>query len=363
MVRTLLLVSLFAAPLGAQAIVPAQPATPAPGPVRPVVPARAPATRPSPEELHQQAYQFMLAGKFDKATPLLNRAYNETPAQGGRRGRSLVLNRANLDLVQRANPMRGIKDVYEYMARETGPDEEASNLLGSLLDVASRTPRLKDGPIYADAFREFARREPTLERHRPGFKRWGAKWITEKEYDDIKARDKELEIAITEQAAVLNRVGENIKSTTVQYDSVYKQVQAYGRHGHSSGTGIGTGTGIVRRTPTINGLNETITNAYDCPYCRAMNDANQTARELYAELQALANQQKREQARYDEMKGRLTKPTWPARYAPVDPNAPPPKPPETPLPAGATAPVEPVVASQPESPPASQPTQQMELIR
>src|SRR5688500_4920332 len=101
-----LVVSIAAASVSAHVVAPAAPAptvppgrAPAPilatSPQPASRPALSPATRPSPEQLHAQAHEFMRQGKFDKATPLLNRAYKETPAS--ERTRALVLNRALLD--------------------------------------------------------------------------------------------------------------------------------------------------------------------------------------------------------------------------------------------------------------------------
>src|SRR5688572_1795217 len=131
MVRTFALVVLLAAASASAQAVPPLPPTqpvPQPGSIQPVParspqptsrPALSPATKPSPEQLHAQAYDFMRQDKFDKATPLLNRAYKETPPQ--QKTRALVLNRALLDLVQKTNPMRAIKDVYDYMAANSNP--------------------------------------------------------------------------------------------------------------------------------------------------------------------------------------------------------------------------------------------------
>jgi hypothetical protein len=184
-----------------------------------------------------------------------------------------------------------------------------------------------------------------LERYRPGFKRWGPKWISEKEYDDIKIRDRELEAQLTEQAAVLNRVGAEIKTATAQYNTAYAQALGFSNHVHVSGNP----NGLKKKPTSIYGLNQVVTDANDCALCRAMNEATSTANDLGAELQALGKEQTREQARYDDLKKRLTKPTWPARFPPIDPNAPPPKPPDN----LANVPVDPAVAPAPVPAPAT----------
>ena len=298
--------------------------------------------------------------KFDKASPLLNRAYKETPP--AQKTRALVHNRALLDLVQKTNPMRAMKDVYDYLATNSNPDEELSNLLGSLLDVAAQTPRLRDGPVYADAFREFARREQALERQRPGFRRWGPRWIGEAEFKQIKQRDTELEAEIAEAGKALERLNIDLQSLTKQYNKVATEAQAFAYHVH------------VRRhnDPVI---------VRDCPRCTAAYNAQQSMNDIYPELQSATAAAERQRNKYEGLKQKVVKPQWPRRYEPIDPAAPPPAPPQPPPilaaptpatpapPASAITPPPAPAATPPASPgfsttPATtQPTQSTELIR
>jgi len=249
--------------------------------------------------------------KFDKATPLLNRAYNETPA--AQRSRPLVLNRALLDLVQKGNLPRAIKDLSQFFARNPAPDEEASNLLGSLLQLAADNPRWRNGPIYADAFREFARREAVLERHRTGYKRWGPKWITQAEFDEIKRKDRELVEQINEQGAAMERIRMTVQTLTVQYNEVANKARGFSNHAH------------VRR------YNDPIQiNPQPCALCAAMAEATQSLNDITPELHAASKDLERATVKYQALQLRTVKPIWPTRYAPIDPDAPPPKPPEHP---------------------------------
>jgi len=249
--------------------------------------------------------------KFDKATPLLNRAYNETPA--AQRSRPLILNRALLDLVQKGNLPRAIKDMSQYFARNPAPDEEASNLLGSLLQLAAENPRWRNGPLYADAFREFARREATLERHRPGYKRWGPKWLTQAEFDEIKRKDRELNAQITEQGQVVSRINMTVTTLTDQYNTAATRARGFSNHVH------------VRR------YNDPIViNPTPCPVCAAMAEAAQSVQEISADVNVASGELQRANTKYQQLQLRAAKPTWPTRYPPIDPDAPPPKPPEHP---------------------------------
>jgi tetratricopeptide (TPR) repeat protein len=286
---------------------------------RPVSP---PATKPSPAELHAQAVEFMRQEKFDKATPLLNRAYNETPA--AQRSRPLILNRALLDLVQKGNLPRAIKDLSQYFARNPAPDEEASNLLGSILELASQNARWRDGPLYAEAFREFARRETTLERHRPGYKRWGPKWITQGEFDDTRRKDDDLMVQIADQGEVVRRITLTVTTLTDQYNTAATRARGFSNHVH------------VRR------YNDPIViNPTPCAICAAMAEAAASVRDISADLNVATGELDRATRTYKQLQTRAVKPTWPTRYSPIDPNAPPPKPPEHPALAALAATTEP----------------------
>src|SRR5438045_1545419 len=75
-------------------------------------PTAVPATRPSIEQLHAQAYQLMRAGQYQKAAAPLEQAYRAKPA--AEQGRALLLNHALLDVMQKINAMRAVKDLRDY---------------------------------------------------------------------------------------------------------------------------------------------------------------------------------------------------------------------------------------------------------
>jgi hypothetical protein len=322
MIRTFLAAVVLAAPIAhAQAGVPTtptqalpqqpQPPPPPPQQQQPAPRAVAPATRPSPLQLHEQAVAFMREEKFDKATPLLNRAFNETPP--AQRSRPLILNRALLDLVQRTNLMRGIKELNQYFTRNPAPDEQASNILGSLLELAAENTKWREGPIYAEAFREFARREAVLERHREGFKRWGPKWITQAEFDEIKAKDRELMEQITAEADAVNRLRATFATLSEQYERAATQARGFSNHMH------------VRRYN-----DPVVINPRPCAACEALRVAQESVLDLNADLKAADGELRRASSRFATLQSRVTKPQWPRRYDPIPVDAPPPAPPQHP---------------------------------
>src|SRR5437016_1612499 len=120
--RSCVLLMILAASASAQAIAPS---------TRPVSPA--PATRPSIEQLHAQAYDLMRAGQTQKAGVLLEQAYRARPL--AEHDRALVLNHALLDIQQKVNAMRAAKDLREYLRLHPEPDDQATNLLGAALQL------------------------------------------------------------------------------------------------------------------------------------------------------------------------------------------------------------------------------------
>ena len=288
-------------------------------PATPTTPA-APATQPSPQDLHAQAYQFMRAGEFDKATPLLNRAYNLTPPP--QRTRALILNLALLELVQKHSVLHGIRELYGYMARNPKHDEAAMNIMGSSLNLAVDNPKWRDGPIYSAAYREFSRREIAMEKLRPGYRRWGPRWITEEEWQEIKRKERELIRQMAELSEKMARLDSDMKSATAQMATARRRVSAFGGHSHGTDTNVPVYIAGCITCEQIEGVRTIV---------------NQLMEDIHAETMEISGDKKR----YDELKKELEKlkPEWPAAYDPIDPAAPPPPEPANP-PLPATAPIE-----------------------
>ena len=311
------------------AALPASPRPSASSPPPPSSPARTvtptppptPATKPSPDQLLAQAYAFMVDGKFDKASPLLNRAYNETPP--AQRSRPLVLNRALLDLVQKANVVRGAKDLTEYFAANQKPDEEASNLLGAILELVANNSKWRDGPIYSAGLREFSRREAVLERAHPGQRRWGANWITEEELQGIKQKQKDqAEQAAAAYELVVRRTTD-LQSIRAQLEHARTQYGGFRFHRHV-------------------GAQQYFSN---CPQCMALFEARNSMNELGVEFDTGTARLQAAQRDYDRLQKRQIKAEWPTRFPPIDPAATEPPPLPTPPPQGLTATTKPTATT------------------
>ena len=124
-----------------------------------------------------------------------------------------------------------------------------------------RTRSWRNGPIYVDAFQEFARREAVLERHRPGFKRWGPKWITQAEFDEMLAKDRDLMQEIYDQGRLINRLNLSVTTLGEQFNTAATRANGFSNHVH-----------IRRHNDPI------VINPPPCPVCAAMYEAGQSAR-------------------------------------------------------------------------------------
>jgi tetratricopeptide (TPR) repeat protein len=123
--------------------------------------------------LHGIGIAYLALGRYEKANDPLDRAY-PSPL----RGRSLTLNRAILDLVQKVSIAHGIKELKDFIAREPAPDELALNILGAALGQVSNDERLYQGQFIQGVVQFYEQKGKELEAaHANGEKRWGTEWM------------------------------------------------------------------------------------------------------------------------------------------------------------------------------------------
>jgi tetratricopeptide (TPR) repeat protein len=116
---------------------------------------------------------YLALGRYEKANDPLDRAY-PSPL----RGRSLTLNRAILDLVQKISIAHGIKELKDFIAKEPAPDELALNILGAALGQVSNDERLYQGQFIQGVVQFYEQKGKELEAaHGNGEKRWGSEWM------------------------------------------------------------------------------------------------------------------------------------------------------------------------------------------
>jgi hypothetical protein len=162
---------------------------PAPSTLATVRPARAaqPSSSPrSAQELHAAAIALMQQGQFAKARVPLEQAYDQTPP--AQRARPLILNRAIVDVAMKTNAMRAVRELSDYLRARRDADVMATDIFGAALNLGANNPKVKAGPLWQSAFKEWDRRNYELEHARPGYHRFGAKWIDEQDYLDLQAQ-------------------------------------------------------------------------------------------------------------------------------------------------------------------------------
>jgi tetratricopeptide (TPR) repeat protein len=154
-----------------------------------------PATDPlRVQTMHGLAIAYFQAGRVDKAGEVFktNDTLDKVLAAPATAPRSLVVNRAVLDLTQKFNIMRAIKTTKDYLAAHPNEsDEVLVNLLGTALDEAS-DERFATTPLFLEAQKFYDQQSARLEESRRGEKRWGVEWVSQAEFDDRTADRKRL---------------------------------------------------------------------------------------------------------------------------------------------------------------------------
>jgi tetratricopeptide (TPR) repeat protein len=126
--------------------------------------------------LHGIGIAYLALGRYDKASEPLARAYPSSL-----RGRSLTINAAILDVVQRVNVMHGIKELKDYLSSQSAPDEVALNVMGASMGLAATDERLWQGQFFQQMGRFYEKKNAELEATRPGQRRWGTEWLPVKQ--------------------------------------------------------------------------------------------------------------------------------------------------------------------------------------
>jgi hypothetical protein len=283
--------------------------------------AAAPATRTAPapppsredlDALHRRAVEFMRANQYDKAGVLLEKVYAATPP--AERSRKLVLNHAILDLTQKRLVIRAVKDLTEYLVTHRDDDEFATNVLAAALNVSADNPRWKRGDVWQNAYREWNRRNFNLDRSRPGYRRWGAKWITEAEQAELDARRAKLQGQIEDTREFISRTSFHIESLLAQQANARDVVQQTDQ--------IRKWLWQVRANPTASPMDQARANYSDQAVRQNQWEAAAEAWKLDREARDAVRELGVAQVRLKELQGSFPKPEWPTRFQPVDLDAP-----------------------------------------
>ena len=169
------------------------------------------------DDAHRQAVALMRAGRYQQAREIFDRLYRIS-SPPSTRTRAFVFNHAMIDLTQKKLAMRAVRDLDSYLRSHPESDEPMTDLLGACLNaaVASTGDRVKRSPLWQSGQQQWLAQIVKLARSRPGFQRWGAKWITDKEYQAIEAKRNAISDEIRQQAESIARLAKEGELLMVQ---------------------------------------------------------------------------------------------------------------------------------------------------
>jgi hypothetical protein len=300
-----------------------------------------PTTKPSPQEMLAQAVEFMRKGQMQKARPLLEELGKSLPAN--EQTRPYVLNRAIVDVALKANAMRAVRELGDYLIRHRDADEEATNILGAALDLTARDPKLKAGKLWQTAFREWDRRNYELENSRPGYHRFAAKWLTQEQFDDLKDQREKIEKAIKDKEELAQRADWRAGSSRMESDQAKYAVNTlsnaigddYNLTDYQRLRGRQRAGATITLTPSIGPYRQGWEIARDEVV------ANQAVEYRRAEQERLAAVMEADHYRLEinQLRAKQPRPVWPTTFEPVELTAllPPALPPPDPKAAAALA--------------------------
>lgn len=277
---------------------------------------RSPATRPSSDQFHAQAIDAAGQNQLAKARKLIDQAYNAAGPE--QRDRPLVLNRAALDLSQNATAMRAVRDLTAYLTKHRDPDEPATNRLGAALDVTGSTPRLRESDLWKDALREWERRNYLLDRARPGYHRWGPKWLDEQDYLDLRDAIKASEQAIRDQEGYVERAAWRTAQKQDALDYAIYTAEVMGRM-ITDDSYLTRGQQQLGRNRAGNaGADLAYTERDPRPYRRGVAtvdpEQSEQLRRVQRERDLAVREEERERDKLQALRRAAPRPQWPRRF-------------------------------------------------
>jgi hypothetical protein len=289
--------------------------------------ATAPATRNAPSRpdltaLHRQAVDLMQQDKVAEARTRLDAVYQATPPQA--RSRALVINHAILDLGRPVYVMRGLRDLTSYLIAHGEEDELATNVLGSCLDVAASKPGMRRGAVWQAGFAEWQKRDAELEKAH-GKHRWGAKWLSEEEYQQLQGRREASDQAIDAQQERARKAADAVEVALIRSEVraliALPMMEREQRRTGSNAVGYAYHGEML---DTIF-LPSSYAESRSTPGSRAFKVGTRSKDEKEATERAITDAEltlREELKRLDELLRKRPYPAWPTHYDPVDPSLP-----------------------------------------
>jgi hypothetical protein len=271
--------------------------------------ATAPATQPTLESMHAQAVALMAQGRYDKAAPLLEKVYAAIPRE--RQTRSLVINHAILDMTQRINVMRGVKDLSEYLLRNKDADEYATDVLGSAMNVAAERPAWKKSAVWQAAYREWNKRNFELDHSRPGYHRWGTQWLDEDQFRDVQAKRDAWQRALRDQEDRVKAAAHRAQALADASQQAWGDAQMY--------ENLRSNLEQIYVDPRYAPMSRSIAGGQAVNARWEALAAKGTANQLSRDAQGALAQISMEQVKLTELQRQEPRPDWPKRFEPVPP--------------------------------------------
>ena len=246
-----------------------------------------------------QAYEFMLAGQLPRAHAPLEQAYKARPL--AQQPRPLILNRAMLDITQKVNIMRPVKDLRDYLANlpPGQVDEDAVDLLGAALQIASKNPRLAELPLSAAGQKQLQNSIGLLEQARPHERKWGQKWYREVDFRHI-------QFTVDRATRLYNFEQEQAERQRVDLEVARADAARYNT--------LNTVIGHRHANPI---------DAYNCPTCQANRLHVAKADSAQKRVLTAEGDYKVQKLKADKAKAEIPQPDWMAvAFRPFHPNAP-----------------------------------------
>lgn len=175
---------------------------------------------------------YLALGRYEKANEPLERAYTSKL-----HGRSITINRAILDYVQRVNVMHGVKELKDFIAARSSADEVELNVLGASLDLAGRDEHFYQTQFFKQAQEFYDAKNKELEATKPGEGRWGAEWMSS---EFVKPKKSDFDKGV----AKYNKAIENMRSA----EAGVRSAQAYCDKARSPNSGITMSSALGKLT-------------------------------------------------------------------------------------------------------------------
>ena len=186
-------------------------------------------------------------------------------------------------------------------------------MLGGALNIAARDPALKQGPLWQTMFKEWDRRNYVLDQSRPGWRRWGTRWVSDDDYAKIKAQQEALRQSVYDAQDRVNQASIHANALITAYQNASNQYNAFGSLLGYLQNYTGTPTNTWNQLTNGQGVaNQAAVQAFI--------DADAALIHLGPEVAGAVQEYQNQVALLQKLETTVIRPEWPTQFEPVDPN-------------------------------------------